>query len=89
MKFYVEWADGTFMWIPHQNDITNTCAFDIFCTERREIQYLLVPLKAIPTSKRQLNALDIIIVKPKDTVYVNLRFYGHQWFELLALPDWE
>ena len=77
------------MWIPWCRDITSTAAYDIFCTQRRELQYLLVPVETIASSKKQLNNLHIQLVQPGDTVYVNLRLYGHQWYESLQLPDWE
>ena len=40
-------------------------------------------------SKRDLNKLLILIVDPEVEVYVNLRQWGHNWFEELNLPDWE
>ena len=30
-----------------------------------------------------------MLIEPGDKVYVNIRFYGHQWYELLNLPKWE
>ena len=88
-EFYVEWVDGTKMWIPWCQDITSTAAYDTFCTQRRELQYLLVPIDVIAPSRKQINNLHIQIIQPGDTIYVNLRLYGHQWYETLKLPDWE
>jgi exodeoxyribonuclease III len=89
MEFFTEWEDGTKLWKVWCNDIITTVAFDDLCKARKELQYLLIPVSKVAQSKRELNKLLILIVEPEVEVYVNLRQWGHSWFESLALPDWE
>jgi hypothetical protein len=89
MEFYVEWQNGDKLWVPWRRDIVETTVFETFCTVNRELQYLLIPASTVSRSIRQKNKLEIMLVEPGDEVYVNIRFYGHQWYELLNLPRWE
>ena len=49
----------------------------------------MIPVSKVAQSKRYLNKLLILIVEPEVEIYVNLRQWGHNWFEELNLPDWE
>jgi hypothetical protein len=89
MEFYIEWEDGTKLWKTWCNDIITTVAFDNICKARKELQCLVIPANKVAQSKRDLNKLLILIVEPEVEVYVNLRQWGHGWFEGLNLPDWE
>ena len=80
MEFYVEWQDGDKLWVPWRRDIVETTAFETFCTVNRELQYLLIPASTVSRSIREKNKLEIMLVEPGDEVYVNIRFYGHQWY---------
>jgi len=89
MQFYTEWEDGTKLWKAWGDDITTTIHFQQFCEKRRELMYLLYKRADITRLKLALNNIPIQHVFPNDTVYVNIRLYGHDWYEQLNLPDWE
>ena len=58
MEFYTEWEDGTKLWKVWCNDIITTIVFDEICKERKELQYLLIPVSKVAQSKRDLNKAD-------------------------------
>ena len=89
MEFYTKWEDGTKLWKTWVEDITSTVHFQQFCERRRELTYLLYKRADITRLKLSLNNIPIQHVFPKDIVYVNIRLYGHDWYEQLNLPDWE
>jgi hypothetical protein len=51
--------------------------------------FLLIRTQDITRTKWELNNIAITQVKPGDEVFVNIRRYGHEWYEQLNLPDWE
>lgn len=78
-SFLVHFVDGDKVWLPWSMDISSTQAFEVFCQTRSELYLLLYSAKA----KRiyaAINKQPITEVKLGDVAYVDLRWYGYDWY---------
>jgi len=87
MEFLVRFVDGTEHWIPYSDDITSTVHYEIFCKSISHLRVLLYTTAMVPKVNADINRSAITEVSVGDTVYVDLRSYGHLWFDHLRLPD--
>ena len=76
-----------FVWIPWSPDISETSQFETFCASRPELYTLLYSQLEAQKMIAVLNRTSISEVKPGDSVYVDLRFYGAGWYNALDLPN--
>jgi hypothetical protein len=86
MEFDVLFADGDTVRLPWTPDLYTTKQFEEFC-EREPILFpLRFSAKDAPKRISELKRAPITRVQPGDTFYLDLRYYGTQWFEELGLP---
>jgi hypothetical protein len=86
-SFLVWFEDNDIIWLPYSLDISNTAQFETFCSTRPELYTLLYTQLEAQKMIAALNRSPICEVKPGDTVYVDLRFYGAGWYNSLELPS--
>ena len=87
IELEVHFADGSVHWKPWDKDISDTVQFEAYCRSRSELFPLVF---TFAVSKQHIKALKdqaITAVKPNDTVFVDLRCYGYEWYAALNLPD--
>jgi hypothetical protein len=84
-SFLVHFADGDKVWLPWSMDISSTQAFESFCQSRSELYLLLYSAKEEKRIYAAINKQPISEVKPGDIVYVDLRWYGCDWYSGLEL----
>ena len=75
------------VWLPWSADISETTQFETFCQHRSELYLLLYSASQASKLKAAINRMPISDVTPGDLVYVDLRFYGSDWYMSLCLPD--
>jgi hypothetical protein len=85
--FLVRFMDGDEVWLPWSMDLTSTAQFEDFCKARPELYSLLYTLNELRKIIKDINKTVITEVNPGDTAYLNLRYYGSEWFYSLLLPD--
>jgi hypothetical protein len=87
--FKVEFEDGDVVWLPWSTDLSNTVQFEYFCNARPQLFILL--FSSLESSKMMaaINRQVISEVSPGDVVYVDLRFWGSDWYHTVGLPDAE
>jgi hypothetical protein len=85
--FLIWFEDNDLVWLPYSLDISNTVQFEAFCTTRPELYTLLFSQQEAQKIIASLNRSPISEVKPGDSVYVDLRFYGAGWYNALDLPN--
>jgi hypothetical protein len=84
----VEYQDGSIVWVCYCKDIDNTLAFQEFCESRPELRHVLLSASHAKKHNHELRSQAIPDVHPGDTVYVDLRFFGHLAYDQLdCLPD--
>ncbi len=85
--FLVHFDDGDLIWLPWSPDISETTQFEAFCQSRSELYLLLFSASQASKMKAFVNRMPISDVAPGDKVFVNLCFYGSDWYLSLQLPD--
>jgi hypothetical protein len=86
--FTLKFADGDVverLWSP---DIQCEAWYS-FCEARPHLYHLTLESTLAKKFCSEQRKLDITSVQPGDTVYVDIRFFGDDWYESIALPDWQ
>ncbi len=89
MEFLVKFVDTTEVWLTYTKDVTDTVAFESYCSELPQLRPLLMSDELAKKLKRTLLKEDITLVSPKTCVYVDIREWGpgHWYSTLNHLPD--
>jgi hypothetical protein len=85
--FLIQFDDGDLIWVPYSADISSTQQFEIFCNARPELYLLLFTAAEATTMMAAINRTNISEVGPGTSVYVDLRFFGSDWYNSLCLPN--
>ncbi len=85
----VHFVDGDKVWLPWSMDLSSTQAFELFCQHRSELYLLLYSAKEAIRIYAAINKQPISEVTPGDVVYVDLRWYGYDWYSGLGLPNFD
>ena len=87
MFFTLEFEDGDIKELPWTPDIQCE-AYYSFCRRFNYLYHLTLDVEMAKKHRLNLNRESISAVKPGDLAYVDLRFFGDDWYENLNLPDW-
>ena len=87
MEFEVKFADGSISWLPWSTDIFATVQYEDYCRKHPQLYPLIYSAKDATKEMKSLNNTAIEIVKPGDTVYVDIRSYNYLWYNSMNLPD--
>jgi hypothetical protein len=87
MEFFVQFMDGSELWIPLNKDLFDLPVYEDFVRTRPYLMPLLYPAAEVSKYVASLNRSPITEVSVGDTVLVDLRSWGHLWYQSLGLPD--
>ena len=87
MDFYVQFTDGSKVWLPYSIDISATVQFGDYIHSTPSLYPLRFTSQASKQERARINRLPITEVEPGDLVYVDLRCYQYEWFNSLQLPN--
>ena len=87
MEFEVLFADGERVWLTWCKDLYDTTHFEEYCRSTPPVYHLIFKLQESNSFIREIKKKGIISVSPGDIVYVDLRYFGSEWYRQLALPD--
>lgn len=87
VDFQTEFEDGSILWLPFSQDLFDTREYVRFCQSRPELAQMASILKVSNQLRREILTRAISRVKPNDRVYVNLRWFGHTWYQRLNIPE--
>jgi hypothetical protein len=87
MDFLVLFQDGSKLWLPYSEDLHSTAQYEAFCTSIPHLRVLRYPTSQVGRVNAAINKSPITEVVVGDRVYVDLRSYGHIWFDSLDLPE--
>jgi len=73
-------------WLPLTKDLDGTQQFEHFCNSIQELKLLLRPQSSEYAELTRINKQPISDELPNSTGYINLRAYGHLWFDELKYP---
>ena len=86
MEFEVLFVDGSVVWLGYSQDIFLMEQFAAFCTSTPGLYFLQYTVKVAQQSIQNLNKQPITLVKPGDTIYVDIRTFGESWYQGSGLP---
>jgi hypothetical protein len=81
MQFLVLYQDESTHWVPYSSDISTTEVFEHFCSTYPELQILLQHSSTQASYIRTLKAKHFPSSIQHTSAYMNLRAYGHQWYD--------
>ena len=87
MSFHVLLDDNSLVWNIWNYDLFNTIPYEIYCRSLHHLHSLLttVSISAIDINRTKNTAISLVI--SGDTVHVDLRSCGFEWYSTLNLPD--
>lgn len=84
MDFLVEYEDGDIIWVAWSKDLFDSAPYELFCRSNPELTPLIYTVDVAKKLERQLNSKAITDVSPGDICYVDLRYFGHLWYDYHA-----
>jgi hypothetical protein len=89
MHFEVEFVDASRVWLPFSKDLFQTEQFEEFVNRNPELLLLKHTVEVARVISREINSAPITAVNVGDTVFVDLRQYGCEWYESLELEAYQ
>ena len=87
MEFLVRYNDGDERWITWTNDLFNTVQYEEYCRSVPSLWQMIYQLKVAARMAADLNKVPITEVAPNDTAYVDIRWFGAEWYRQASLPE--
>jgi hypothetical protein len=87
MQFLVHFEAGAELWLPWSQELFQAVQYEEFCRARTPLYILVFSVKEANAFIVRKNKEVITTIGPGDTVYVDLRSYGANWYDLLQLPE--
>ena len=86
MRFKVEFADGEIVDLPWSYDLLCSAYYE-FCESKPFLQHLALDAALAKRFQQSKRKEDITQIRPGSVVYIDLRFFGDDFYEQLGLPD--
>lgn len=86
MTFKVEFADGGIVDLPWSHDLLCTAYYE-FCENKPFLQHLALDAELAKRFQQAKRKEPIAAVGPGSKAYIDLRFFGDEFYEQLGLPD--
>ena len=87
MEFLIRFADKSEVWVPWSDDLFETVQYEEFVRFIPALFPLLLRVKETQHQITSLNRTKITEVHPGDEVLIDIRCYGHSWYDALPVPD--
>jgi hypothetical protein len=87
MEFLVRFADGSTHWLPWSDDLFTTIPYEDYVRSVPELFPLLYRVKEAKAIISDINKSPILHIEKGDKFFVDIRYYGADWYEALNLPN--
>ena len=88
MEFFVKFLDDDKpRWRVWDRDLFNSQQYADYCKSKPSLFQLVLDERISKDVAKKLNLEPITEVSPGDTVFLDLRFYGTEWYRQINLPD--
>ncbi len=87
MEFLIRFKDNETKWVSWSKDLFDSIPYEIYVSALPSLYQLRFTEKQLSVYRRDVNKRDIDFLKPGDTAYVELSYFGYDWFLGLHLPD--
>jgi hypothetical protein len=86
-EFEVAFEAGAIKWLVWTPGLFETTQYEEFCMKDPALMPLLYPVKEANHRIKTLKRLPITSVQQGSVIYLNLRWYSHDWYKQLPLPE--
>ena len=80
MPFHVLFDDDTLIWKQWDTDLFLTIPYEDYCRSLPQLHPLLTTLSISAIEIKRIKNTENSLVIPSDTVYVDIRSYGYDWY---------
>lgn len=88
MEFFIKFrGEKDPIWRVWDSDLFNSEPYVEYCKSKPSLWHLVNELKVSKQEMVRINNTPITEVKPGDVAFVDLRFYGAEWYRQMNLPD--
>ena len=87
MEFFVRFADGDALWITWTRDLFNNSHYWEFCHSKPPLWLMAHSTEDAAKLLGNINRTPITEVRPGTKVYLDIRFFGSEWYRQAVLPD--
>lgn len=81
MDFKVAFEDGDILWLAWSKDLFDSLPYESYCRNHPELTPLLHTVDLAKKFEQELAKTAITTVSPGDVCYVDLRYFGHLWYD--------
>jgi hypothetical protein len=74
-------------WLPYTQDIFQMVQFEEYCNHTPGLYFLQYTHSVAATRTKLVNKQPIISLQPGESIYVDIRTWGEQWYQSIGLPD--
>jgi hypothetical protein len=87
MEFLVQFEDTDESWLTYTEDLFQTQQYADYVNRTPELLPLRQSAKVSAVECRRVNRTPITELTPGETIYVDIRTYGYEWYRQMRLPD--
>ena len=87
MEFNVLFKSGDAVWLTYTQDIFQMIQFENYCNDTPGLYFLQYSSKDADKRQRAVNKQPITTLQPGESIYVDIRTWGAQWYQSIGLPD--
>jgi hypothetical protein len=87
LEFQIRFADGDTRWVPWSKDLFESAPYETFCRQHTHLFPLLYTVQRAKEEIKKLSNQVITDHAAGDTLLVNLRSFGEDWYQGLKLRD--
>jgi hypothetical protein len=88
MEFFIQFKDGKPpVWQTWSRDLFNSIPYEEYCLSHPPLWQLIYSVEEAKKLADQHNSKPITEVSPGDLVYLDLRWFGAEWYRQSELPN--
>lgn len=88
MEFFIKFqSEQKPIWRTWDIDLFQTEQYAEYCSERPSLFQLVYSEAVARAEAKTMNSKPIVAINPGDKVYLDLRFYGTEWYRQINLPE--
>ena len=87
MEFYLHYGDGSTGWKSWDTDLYDSIPYELYCQSIPQLYPLIFTVKVATHMASRMNKTPIAAVTPGTIAYMDLRWYGFDWYAGLGLPN--
>ena len=87
MEFHVLFKSGDTVWLPYSQDIFQMIQYEDFCNNTPGLYFRQYSSSIAERNRKEVNKQPITSLQPGESIYLDIRTWGAQWYQSTGLPD--